>query len=97
MTKWHLSWLELFAIEYREVVICNGQQKHRVGMTPDKNGQPSTKSSLKTTILEHFEAVTYVDLDNKTDQPPQNAKVVRFCLGKMKRQICASLNQMIAY
>ncbi|MDF5732930.1 MAG: hypothetical protein PUP92_34300, partial [Rhizonema sp. PD38] len=28
-----------------------------VGMNPDKNGQPSTKSSLKTTISEHFEAV----------------------------------------
>ncbi|MGI2907155.1 hypothetical protein [Tolypothrix sp. VBCCA 56010] len=28
-----------------------------VGMNPDKNGQPSTKSSLKTMISEHFEAV----------------------------------------
>ncbi|MBW4624321.1 MAG: hypothetical protein KME49_02095 [Brasilonema octagenarum HA4186-MV1] len=52
-------------------------------MNPDKNGQPSTKSSLKTTILEHFEAVIDDILNNQTDQPPQNAKVVRFCRGKM--------------
>ncbi|WP_169266426.1 hypothetical protein [Brasilonema octagenarum] len=52
-------------------------------MNPDKNGQPSTKSSLKTTNLEHFEAVIDDILNNQTDQPPQNAKVVRFCRGKM--------------
>ena len=32
MTKWHLGWQELFAVEYREVIICNGEHKHRADL-----------------------------------------------------------------
>jgi hypothetical protein len=32
MTQWHLSWQEMFALEYREVVMCNGRHKHRADL-----------------------------------------------------------------
>ncbi|WP_035140475.1 competence protein CoiA family protein [Fischerella sp. PCC 9605] len=32
MTQWHLSWQEMFALEYREVVMCNGKHKHRADL-----------------------------------------------------------------
>ncbi len=32
MRQWHLSWQELFAVEYREVVMCNGKHKHRADL-----------------------------------------------------------------
>ena len=51
-------------------------------MNPDKNGQPDTKSPLKTRNWEHLEGVIDDILNNKTDQPPQNAQVVRLSLGK---------------
>jgi len=40
---------------------------------------------VKSKILERFEAFTEDNLNNLTDQPPQNALVVRFCQVKMKR------------
>jgi hypothetical protein len=32
MSKWHLNWQEMFAFEYREVVMCNGFHKHRADL-----------------------------------------------------------------
>ncbi|MBO3463978.1 competence protein CoiA [Aetokthonos hydrillicola Thurmond2011] len=32
MSKWHLNWQEMFAFEYREVVMCNGLHKHRADL-----------------------------------------------------------------
>ena len=32
MTQWHVSWQELFAQEYREVVMCSGKHKHRADL-----------------------------------------------------------------
>ena len=32
MTQWHSSWQKLFALEYREVVMCSGKHKHRADL-----------------------------------------------------------------
>ncbi|WP_155960634.1 hypothetical protein [Fischerella sp. PCC 9605] len=32
MAQWHLSWQAMFAPKYREVVMCNGQRKHRADL-----------------------------------------------------------------
>ena len=32
MTQWHSSWQELFAQEYREVVMCSGERKYRADL-----------------------------------------------------------------
>jgi hypothetical protein len=40
MSKWHLNWQEMFAFEYREVVICNDKHRHRADVClpqPDNN------------------------------------------------------------
>ena len=32
MTQWHVSWQELFAQEYREVIMCSGERKYRADL-----------------------------------------------------------------
>ena len=54
MTKWHLSWQEMFAIEYREVVICNGQQKHRADLC-----LPQPDDSLLIVEFQHSRISTH--------------------------------------
>ncbi len=60
--KWHLSWQELFAVEYREVILCHNFHKHRADLClpqPDDSlliveFQHSSISVEKIREREHF-------------------------------------------